>query len=148
MKFHRARRTTAVRAILAVGLALIAVAAPLSGVASAATPPVISVDWTNWGQVTGSGFTPGSQVTVQEWWPDEQYYSSATTTAAHEKISCTHPPGEPPDCFVVTPAGYIAVTPSAPWASLNCAWPYPVTITATDSTGNTATLQTTFTGMC
>lgn len=145
MKLNHARHAAIVIAVC--GLASMAAAGPLAVAASAATSPAISFDETN-GQVTGSGFTPGSQVTVQESWPDEQYRSSATTTAAYEKISCTHPPGEPPDCFVVTPAGYIAVTPSAPWASLNCAWPYPVTITGTDSTGKTATLQTTWTGMC
>jgi len=93
-----------------------AAAGPLAGTASAATSPGISIDWSD-NQVTGYGFTPGSQVTVQEWWPDEQYYSFATTTAAHEKIACTHPPDEPPDCFVVTYAGDIAVTLSGPWAS-------------------------------
>jgi hypothetical protein len=147
MKLNYARRTAAVIAILMGALAPVAAAGPFAGIASAATS-TISYNSYN-GTFSGSGFTPGGQVRVQEQ-VGTTLVGSTTVTASLKVIHCYRYPEEPPDCVTINPGGLISGTLSPnPGNTLGCAVTLTGTVSATDlATGNVVSEPVTWMGLC
>ena len=141
MKSHRARRITGAVAVLLGALASITVAGPLAGVASAATAPTISYKYP--GQVSGSGFTPGGQVRVQET-EGTTVLASTTVTATKPSVYCYPFIG----CFQATPGGNISATLPYPGIP-QCNVAVYGTVSATDlTTGSVASTPAAWVTIC
>jgi hypothetical protein len=137
MKLNRAPRAAAVISVLLGGLT-IAAFGPLAGTASADTSPAISVTspppYTSW-SVSGSGFTPGGTVLVQEKEDSGAVVSSATVTASRSVLRCQHFPEEPPECSQYGGGLFSTTLPLAvPVWELNCGQFYYGSVIATDLT--------------
>ena len=147
MKLNRTRRTALFFTSLC-GLATIAIAGPLAGAASAATSPTISYNFG--GNFSGSGFTPGGLVYVQEQ-VGTTVIGSTTVRASEPHYFCYYIAEDHTwECETITPGGTIAGTLSPdPEASLSCGVMESGTVSAKDeTTGAIANLPETWVGMC
>jgi hypothetical protein len=150
MNIHRGRAATVLTGLLLSGLAAAASIGPFPGVASAATSPSITVTFIEGGpsvQVTGTGFTPGGEVSVDAD-SGTTVISSANVVATESVSTVVCVTGVKPSCHVVTiPGGKFQTTVELQW--LGCAGEAQDTVTATDlSTGSVASVAVTNVGLC
>jgi hypothetical protein len=150
MNIHRCRTARVITGLLLPGLVAAASIVPLAAAASAATSPSITVTLNDGGpgiQVTGSGFTPGGDVSVE-------VESAATVISSAEVVAtdsssvtvCVY--GVKPSCHVVTiPGGQFETTLTL--QSPGCGGEVQDTVTATDlSTGSVVSEAVTYVGLC